>query len=355
MGLFGEKSYLGVDIGTASIKIIEFSVSQGRPELLTYGAVDIKSDILRSDDQGSHEQIIDALKNIVVKSKVKTKKVITALPGFSVFSSVIKLPRMQDSELGSAIRWEARRYVPFPIESMIMDWKKVKTKNQRDTELKTSGIEENLKNETEVLLTAAPKNLVNRYVQIFSKAGLKLIAMETESFALMRALVGNDESTVAIVNIGSTATDINVVSRGLPVLNRSFDTGGRAITNAISNSLSVSMDRAEQFKRDLGTSDNNNAQVPDVMKPIIQNITGEIKNTLSLYKGGNRKIEKIILTGGSSKLPMFPVYIKEALGIEVFLGDPWARIKYPREIKKELYEIAPMFAVSVGLATREIV
>ncbi len=352
MGFFSEKTSLGIDIGTANIKIVELVGSQGRAELLTYGAIDIKADILRSDDQGANEKIAESLKDLLSKSKVKSKYAISALPGFSVFNSVIKLPEMNESEIGSAVKWEARRYVPFPIENMVLDWKQLKDDK--------AGVfkPENLggpKKEIQILLTAAPKNLVNKYLEIFSMAGLKLSALETESFALMRSLVGNDKSTIAVVNIGSTATDISVISNGLPVLNRSFDIGGKAITNSIASSLNVSLDRAEQFKRDLSSSSKMGDEVPDVIKPIVQGITNEIKNTLSLYNGsGGKNIEKIILTGGSSKLVTLPRYLKDSLGVEVFLGNPWARIKYPKEIDQELKNISPMFSVCAGLALRDI-
>lgn len=352
MGFFGEKTSLGVDIGPANIKIVELVSSQGMAELLTYGAIDIGEDIMKSDDRGSNEKIAEALRDLLTKSKVKSRQVVSALPGFSVFNSVIKLPEMNESEIASAVKWEARRYVPFPIENMVLDWKQLKEEYQETSKPKDLV---NQRGEIRVLLTAAPKSLVNKYLEIFSIAGLKLKSLETESFALMRSLVGNDKSTIVVVNIGSTATDISVMSNGLPVLNRSFDIGGRAITSSIASSLNVGLDRAEQFKRDLSLSSKMGDEVPDVIKPIIQSIANEIKNALSLYsESGGKAIEKIILTGGSSKLVTLPKYLKESLGLEVFLGNPWARIKYPKGIEQELKNISPMFSVCAGLALRDM-
>jgi type IV pilus assembly protein PilM len=104
------------------------------------------------------------------------------------------------------------------------------------------------------LLTAAPKNLVKRYIEIFTAAEIQIVSLETEAFALERALIGLDKSSVMIVDMGALATDISVIQEGIPLLNRSIDVGGDTITKAIANSLNINIERAEQFKRDFGLS-----------------------------------------------------------------------------------------------------
>lgn len=344
MGLFTPKGVVGVDIGTSSIKVVEIKSEGTRNRLFTYGVVDIKNDIVRSDSEESQARLTEALKSIIKKAGVSAKKSISALPSFSVFSAVMELPKMPVGELSSAVKWEARRYIPFPVETMTMDWKVLPSLKSDKTDVP----------KTRILLNAAPKNLVNKYQRIFKNAGLKLIAIETESFALARSLVGVDATTVAVINIGSTATEVSIIENGLPVLCRGVDMGGRAITSAVANSLNVGMSRAEQFKLDLGAHpEAHGGEIPPAIKPVLQNIVGEVKNTFTAYQtSGGSPVTKVILSGGSAHLGMLRAYLTESLQAKVWLGDPWARLVYPPELKETLLSIAPLFGVAVGLAMR---
>jgi type IV pilus assembly protein PilM len=209
-----------------------------------------------------------------------------------------------------------------------------------------------------ILLTAAPKDLVSRYLEIFKKAKLNLVSLETESFALERALIGRDKSAIMLIDIGAVATTISVVVDAVPLINRSIDIGGHTITKAIANSLNIDADRAEQFKRDFGLSQTSGAsagQIPKRIEFMVSSIINEVKYVLNLYQSqGHGMVEKVILAGGSAWLPGMTQYLSTVLGVNVFIGDPWARVMYPLELKSVLQSIGPRLAVSVGLAMREI-
>ena len=289
MGLFtsAKVSYLGVDIGTASIKVVELKREANRPSLVTYGYIDIATDIIRSNTPETRQKIVNSLKKVCSSARVSTSQAIAALPTFSIFNSIITLPKMSSRDLSSAVKWEAKKYVPLPLEEMILDWKLLKMEGQEieETAVKAvtpakpvkrsfsfpffgrksaarkgeapavfTGAEKRIPETLRILVTAAPKNLVNRYIEVFQQAGLKLISLETEAFALSRALIGVDKTTVMIVDIGSITTDLCVIERGVPILNRSIDVGGLTITQAIAKSLDINLERAEQFKRDFGVS-----------------------------------------------------------------------------------------------------
>ncbi|MFA6215885.1 MAG: pilus assembly protein PilM, partial [Patescibacteria group bacterium] len=210
---------------------------------------------------------------------------------------------------------------------------------------------------TKILLTAAPKELVKRYIDIFKAAGLQLLSLDTEPFALIRSLVGNDKSALMVVDIGSVVTNISISVNSIPILNRSIDVGGLTITKSIANSLNVSLARAEQFKYDIGMSPGRIGQgsVPKTIETTLSPIVDELRYSLNLYKNqGQKSIEKIILTGGSSLLSNLPDYLSNALGLRVFLGDPWARVVYPEDLKPVLDEIGSRYSVAIGLAMRDI-
>ncbi|HAH04018.1 TPA: hypothetical protein DCL28_00465 [Candidatus Komeilibacteria bacterium] len=412
MGIFSSAkvSYVGVDVGTASIKLVELKRESGRPFLVTYGYVDISTDIIRSNTPETRKKIVDSLKKVIASAGVTTASAIAALPTFSVFNSIITLPKMQAKDLASAVRWEAKKYVPLPLEEMILDWKIIKEPGEKVCAVETSkkltleqqskkggfslfskkkAVKDQSGDQAEakakppkkaamedksavimpetrpnkpdisrILVTAAPKNLVNRYIQIFNQAGLKLISLETEAFALSRALIGADKATIMIVDIGSITTDMCVIEQGVPILNRSIDVGGLTITQSIAKSLDISLERAEQFKRDFGVSINqesNQKGIPKVITTALAPIVNEIKYVFDLYQNqGNLEVEKIILAGGSAFLPNLADYFANLFNKPAVIGNPWDRVVYPEELKPVLDEVGSRLAVAIGLAMRDL-
>lgn len=387
MGLFTKKnSYLGVDIGTASIKLVQLTNDGKKLHLDTFGYVDVASDIIHDNTPESKQKLINVLKKLTIKANITTTQVIAALPTFAVFTSIINLPKLPAKELASAVQWEAKKYIPLPLEEMILDWKMVATEaNQPDVSKKGFGLfskkKENSKEEkpefsnfategqaepskiisqpkehNKILITAAPKSLVSKYLEIFKGAGLNLLSLETEAFALSRALLGDDNQLTMIVDIGSITTDISVIENRLPVLNRSIDVGGLTITKAIASSLNVSEDRAEQFKRDFGlVLGEAKRGIPKTIEASLHPIINEIKYVFDLYRGQSSKgIEKILLSGGSAFLPNLTDYFLSLFSVPVYIGNPWERLVYPDELRSILDQIGNRMAVAIGLAMRDI-
>lgn len=366
MSLFSsKKSYLGIDIGNSSVKLVELAASGGRARLVTYGYAEFDTNLNNATSSEEQRQVAEIIKKVISEAGVSTNKTVAALPNFSVFSSIISLPVMSKKELAQAITWEAKKFVPLPIEEMVLDWRPLnnpedaKAKKQKEDGLDVEAVDRLKKkqNYQKILITAAPKDLVDRYVSIFRLANLDLLAMETESFAFERSLVGKDPAVIMIVDLGAFSSDIAIVENGIPILSRSIDVGGGTITQAIARSLNIEHKRAEQFKRDIGFSSQSLNSVPKIIENTISPIINEIKYSFDLFQGRQESgiVEKIILTGGSCVLPGLTDYLKSILNINVYIGDPWARIIYPLELKPALDEIGPRFAVSVGLAMRDIV
>jgi type IV pilus assembly protein PilM len=343
MSLFpSNKSYLGIDIGSSSIKIVELKNQGGKAMLSTYGFSENLDDL----DQASPEKIAAIINKICAEAGMVSRKAVSALPTFSVFSSIINLAGVSKKDLPSAINWEAKKVIPLPPEEMILDWKKIENVGQVAD-----------KNNVKVLLTGAPRTLVKRYIEIFKNAQINLLSLETETFALVRSLLGNDKSTVMIVEIGAKTTSFTVIDQSIPTLNRSIDVGGWTITKAISHSLNIGLERAEQFKYDLGVGSFDSADnaIPKTIIESISPIVNEIKYALNLFQSkDNKKVDKIILSGGSALLMNFTEYLSKILKINVVAGNPWAAISYPVDLKPLLDEIAPRMAIAIGLALREM-
>ncbi|HRY63618.1 MAG TPA: pilus assembly protein PilM, partial [Patescibacteria group bacterium] len=329
--LSAKKSYLGVDLGTSAVKMVELQDKGGRALLLTYGYVEQPTDIIRSSSREMESKIVNIIKDIHKKSHMTSKRVVAALPSFSVFSSIISLPAMKKKDLAKAIQWEAKKFIPLPIEEMTLDWKIVppkpvmpvinalpKKKDDATNKGEKKG-EQNepqsfltkildtkkavpgnpsLKNNIKVLLTAAPKKIVERYIRIFRTAEMELVSLETEAFALERSLAGNDPAPIMVIDIGAVSSNISIIESSIPILTRSIDVGGVSITKAIMTSLNVDLERAEQFKRDIGFSADGPGGLPDTVKSAINPIINEVKYSVDIYlsqSGTQNKIEKIIL------------------------------------------------------------
>lgn len=347
MGLFGigeKKSYLGVDIGSTSIKLVELAEEKGLPSLVTYGYAERSiGDIVKGDAKQILSKVADLLKKLYTEAGITNFQAVTALPNFSVFNSVINLPVMSKKDLDSAVRWEAKKFVPLPIEEVVLDWRIIDTISS----------DQNKKN-YRILLTAAGKNLVRRYVEIFKRADLELLSLETESFALSRSLIGKSQETTMIIDTSAVTTDIIIIEKGIPALSRSIDVGGITISRAIANSLNIDFQRAEQFKRDIGMS--GSSKIPKIIESILKPVVDEMRYSLRLYQDqSSKKVTKVILSGGSSYLPNLSEYFSKELDIRVIIGNPWSTVNYSDELKPALEEVAPRFAVAVGLALREII
>jgi len=354
MGLFSSKpkkqSYLGVDLGLSGIKLVELLNEKGRARLVTYAYADFPSTGSEAPFTDDADRTAAFLKKMAAKAKTTSKQAISALPSASVFSSIISVPTSSDKELKEAILTQAKKLIPVPLEEITLD---SKTIDQTDAE---GG-----KKVTRVLITGAPKPLVNRTLEIFKKAGLELLSLETEAFAEIRSLVGKDRSSIMIIDIGSQRTNIAVIERGVPFLNRSIATGGVAITQTISKTLGIPYEQADAMKRDIRSMQSfaPAGDITPILNTLLRPIVDEVRYSFNLYQGQSeggqqKRIDKIILTGGSALLPRLPEFFTSLMNVNAYLGDPWARVVYPQDLRPVLDEIGPRFTVAVGCAMRDI-
>lgn len=332
---------MGIDIGAAGVKIAELANAGGRAKLITYAFADRPIEELGANPLDKPAELAELIKKMMVKARTTTKKAVAALPIYSVFSSVVNVPAATGKELQAAIEAQAKKLIPVPFENLILDWKQLPPADGAD------------KKNALILITGATKDLVNKYLQVFKLAGLELLSIETEAFALIRSLVGRDVATTLLVDIGAVRTNLVVVERGVPVLARSIDIGGISFTRAIAERIGGPVAQAEQMKTDRATLSRmmTTGSAPPGFDAILETVRNEIKYVSNLYAKG---IEKVVLTGGSAALPEIAEAAGAALSVRAFLGDPWARVIYPLPLKPTLDAIGPRFSVSIGLAMREI-
>ncbi|MFZ6015973.1 MAG: type IV pilus assembly protein PilM [Patescibacteria group bacterium] len=355
MGLFSKQkthNFLGVDLGLSGIKIVELANDGGHARLVTYAYADHAVD---SFDQMFGERVDETaklVKDMLSKARCTTKEAVAAIPVSSIFTSIISVPASNEKELKESIMLQAKKLIPVPLEEIQLDSKVI------EGALKTEG----QKKVSRVLLTGAPKKLVNRYIDLLGKkCGLNLISLETESFAQIRALIGKDRSSIMIIDIGFHRTNISVIDKGIPFLNRSIAVGGDMITQTISQMLGITYEQSETMKRDIRSLESfaPAGDLKPMLDALMKPILNEIKYSFSLYQGQadageQRRIDKIILTGGSALLPGLPEFLTQTMNVNTYLGDPWARVVYPLDIRPILDEVGSRFAVAIGCAMRDI-
>lgn len=349
MGLFSssENTYLGIDIGDSSLKMVELAKKGKKIVLSNYGF---------SEDLGSANKLtstddIEYVAKLINKVKkdigITSANASVSLPSFSVFSSVINLYNVNKKNIAEHVNEEAKKVIPLPLEEMVLDWKEIPQDEDPN----------NPSNNTKIFLTGSPKKLIKKYINIFSAAKINLVSLETETFSLIRSLLGNDKSTVMIVDLGANSTDICVVKESIPYLNRSINVSGNTITDAISQKLGISKEKASQLKFDLGVAalGENQVAVPQIIMDAVAPIINEIKYMIELFENSNNeKVEKIILSGGGSVLINLANYLENALNVQVIIGNPWFRVSYQKELQPVLSEVGPRLAIAIGLAMRSI-
>jgi type IV pilus assembly protein PilM len=360
MGLFSssnDNNFLGVDIGDSSLKIVELKKRAKKIYLVNYAfSENIKQvNFTKSEDTTFLAKAINKLRD---EAGIKARRVTASLPTFAVFSSIINLSTVSKSNLQESVEDEAKKLIPLPLPEMVLDWKVLPN---RESQLEKDDKDKQEKKEkdlgTQIFLTGSPKKLVKKYIEVFKKAKLELISLETETFSLVRALLGEDPSNTLIVEIGANSTDLSVIRQSIPVLSRSLDVCGTTVTKALAEKLDLDFLEAEQYKLDLHTSlsDNSSEKLPELILQTIAPIIQEIEYMKDFFENKKgEKIEKIILSGGGGLLLNLPDYLSNRLNIQVIIGDPFARVYYPQEIKSLLSEVGPKLTVATGLAMRSI-
>lgn len=344
------KPHFGLDIGTSNLKVVQLAQSGKNFKLLSFGSIPTPVKSLLSESTFDVEALVEAIKKLVRDAKISIPFVATALPEAQIFTRVIEMPYLSENELSSAIKWEAEQYVPVPLTDVSLDYQVLSYPAERVAGAKM-----------EVLLVAAPNVIIEKYVRVLTMAGLKPVAIETEIIAVARSLVGNNpySPTTLIVNIGSATTDLSIVRAGSIAFTRSIATAGTALSRAISSDLSLEMSQAEEYKRSYGLDETKlEGKVAAALKPVFEVVLTEVKRALSSYqsKRPDDPVKRLVLCGGTAKMPGVVVYLAEALGVEVQIGDPWFNIEKDEKVKNEaarLSEEGPLFAAAVGLALRD--
>lgn len=345
------KNFLGIDIGTSSIRVVELSRKGQSLKLINYGEIktaSLQKAPFRTVEKDtlllSNRETSAAILAILREAGIQTREVNLSIPDFSSFFTNFELPPMSQKELESAVRYEARSYIPFPLSEITLDWTIIE-----------GDVSNKVKAPLEILVVAIPNEVINQYQEVATLSGLRLRALEAEAFALSHSLARNEKKTVGIVDIGARSTTCNILENGILKISHSFNISGNELTGILSRSLGVDYEKAEELKKGIGLAGAETAEqnIREVLLPLIDLILAEIKKIFgNYYRRENKEVEKIILAGGTSLLPGLKEYFFEELKKEVEIANPFSRTIFPPILEETLKEMGPGYAIAVGLAIR---
>lgn len=348
---FGKRrGIIGVDIGTSSVKAIELVRGKQLPALSHYVVLENQARLMRpsgavqsSSVKMSVPQLTELLKLAVERGKFSTRDAIASVPPFVNFTAILDLPQMKPSELEAALSFQARQYIPVPLEEVSLQWLKVGEVREYSGAMRDV-----------IMLNAVPSEYVAHCREAFSAAGLSLLSLEIEQLALVRGAVGPDQTPTMIVDIGALSTSVLVAEHGQLTFAEQADIGGDNVTQALANGTGLGATRAETLKRQSGlVGEGATRDVAAIALPGVDAIVGEIKKAMYTYESRfQRKIgvERVLLTGGGANLRGIEGVIGNALQLPVARAAPLYRVEYPPGIEPVLPELNPSLALALGLA-----
>ena len=338
-------SVFGLDIGSTSIKMVSVQKEANKFRLLSAGIAQTPPPGLDSEAEKDLVALATAIKKLHQDAKINNKNVAVSLPESKIFSRVISLPNMNEDELAQALQWEAEQFIPLPIDDVSLD-----------SVIISRGKAGKVEQMMEVLVVAAPKNLIKKFQHLVDLAGFRLVAIETELIAATRALLSPESPAVVMVDFGAETTDIGIAQKGMLVFTRSIPAAGQAFTRAISTGLSIDPHQAEKYKTAYGLTEKKlEGKVKEAITPVVTQVVNEIRKAIQYWREKEKEaIKTLILSGGSANLPEVISFLTKSLAVEVQVADPFANLIKDEKQLTSLRQNTPLFTVAVGLAMKEV-
>ncbi len=339
---FLPKKFVGIDVGTSSIKIVEISRWGGGKTLENYGEIEAKSLFKESfqvfdknTNMLSEQFTARAIKAVLEEAKIKTKSAIFSLPDFSTFFTSFDLPPMKEKEISEAIKFTAPKHIPLPMQETTLDWRII------------SGVPGNKKSHLKILVAAIPNKVVENYSNTAKMTGLDLYALEAEVFGIIRSSVGENKKTICLLDIGAQSSTISIVENGVLKKSNSSDFSNNQLTHSVAASLNIKDEEAEEKKKKHGLEFGEEKEIKSNLTTLIDPFLVEIKRVMS---ENSQEIEEVFLTGGAANLPGLKKYMSESLKKKVIIPNSFSNLLSTPVLSETLQEMSPRFSVAVGMA-----
>ena len=344
-----KKNLVGLDIGSSSVKAVELQGKRGSLQLVSLGYENLQPDSIVDGQIMELNNVSNVISNIFREHQIKTDRVAAGVSGHSVIVKNIVVPQMSEEELQESIDWHAEEHIPFDIADVSLDYQITGTSPES----------------LQVLMAACKRDKIANVKQAIQLSGKQPAIIDVDAFALQNCYEVNYQpqvgQIVALLNIGASTMNINILNGTRSVFTRDVSVGGNQYTGLLQKELGLTFEQAESVKRGMplpeGTEDR-------AIEPILETVSDilalEIQKTMDFYRAtaedANAGVQKILISGGGSKLPGLTAYLSNRFEMPVEVFDPFRQIKVDarRFDPDYLREVVPEMAVAVGLALRGV-
>jgi len=337
------KNCIGLDLGSSAVKVTQIKKTRSGFILLNFGIEPVPPDTIVDGAILNHSGVVDAVRALFDRLKIKQKEVALAISGNALIIKKIFVPAMTADELEEQVPWEAEHHIPFNKNDVEIDYQALGGKNAQG--------------QMELLLVAAKKEVVADYAAVAREAGLTPVVVDVAAFAVQNAFeaaYGTQDGVIALVNVGASLSNINIVSKGRTDFTRDVATGGNAFTDDIKRSLGVSSEEAEAMKVAFSDGDAN-ADVGRVLTQTAAQIAGEFQKSLDFFLASHpdMKIDRIYLSGGTARVPTLLSAVEQRARVPVEIMEPFRQASPPAHLDAAyLRSHGAQAAASLGLALR---
>lgn len=341
---------IGLDIGTASVKIVQLRREKEKIILDTYGEIALGPYAGLVAGQAAHigeDKLVEVIKDLMREAKVTARDTVVAIDPSAAFVSLVKVPKVSDDELRSMMPFEARKYIPIPLTEVQMDWWHIPS---------AINIEES-ERMVNVVLAAVKNETLASYDRIIRKLQLVNVEYEIQGYSLMRSIPPQSPGMILYVDIGAQYTTLALVHDNTVLDMHVISRGSQDSTIQLSKALSIPIDTAEETKRTFGYfGDKSNPYVKDVMQLSSYPLFGEVARLSLMYERKyNQTIEGIILSGGGARLPGLLEAYNETVHIPGRIATPFDQVGVPPFLHEMIERIGPSYAVACGCALKKLI
>lgn len=347
-----KRQLVGLDIGSSGIKLVLLKENRGRYVLQKFGYKPLEPEVIVDGTVMDEGRVVSTIKELFDELNVKVKQVAVSISGHAVIIKKISLPPMPDDELEGQVKLAAEQYIPFDINEVNIDFH-VQDASETDGDGQA---------EMAVVLVAAKKDKINELTELVKGAGLTPVVMDVDAFAIENMHAINypvsQEETTALVNVGASVMNINIIAKGISLFTRDIPIGGNRYTEAIQRELGLSYEEAEEVKKSRKATNRSQANVQDVIESVNAEVASEIARTIDYFRStvADGEVQRVLLCGGGAQIFGLEQQLRDRMQAVVEVANPFAEIDTTGIDldQSTLDELAPMAAVGVGLALRSV-
>lgn len=338
------RSAVGIDLGSSSVKVVEVEDTGTALTLRTYGELQLGpyanaalGDVVKLDQQ----KRIEALVDVIREAGVTATNGVLAIPLSVSFMTVVPVTAGEDDDIASKIAVEARKYIPLPLTDVALDWTELAAAPQTNEQFH------------EVMIAAIEHTTVRDYRETLEGIGMASQPSEIESFSLVRALTRDDDTTLAVLDLGAQTAKLYLARNGIIERVHRVIAGGAMVTRRLADMRNISFADAENLKRGYQPDMEHARDVQKAFTSVLDGPLQEFRRIIEQYEARDgAPLGRVLLTGGTSLFPEMHSYVQDVIGRETSMGNGFTKVAFPAFMEDTITEIAPSFGVSLGAALR---